>query len=77
MVYCVCYARDGKKFASGSADKSVIIWTSRLEGILKYSYVISNIFSNIFNIRSFSFQVLRVLCAKKIFIKGQYIFVTD
>uniref|UniRef100_A0A6P3UIJ5 Intraflagellar transport protein 122 homolog n=1 Tax=Bombus terrestris TaxID=30195 RepID=A0A6P3UIJ5_BOMTE len=38
IVYCVCYARDGKKFASGSADKSVIIWTSRLEGILKYSH---------------------------------------
>ncbi|XP_029052422.2 intraflagellar transport protein 122 homolog [Osmia bicornis bicornis] len=38
VVYCVCYARDGKKFASGSADKSVIIWTSRLEGILKYSH---------------------------------------
>ncbi|XP_076182185.1 intraflagellar transport protein Oseg1 isoform X4 [Ptiloglossa arizonensis] len=37
IVYCVCYARDGKKFASGGADKSVIIWTSRLEGILKYS----------------------------------------
>lgn len=37
-VYCVCYARDGKKFASGSADKSVIIWTSKLEGILKYSH---------------------------------------
>lgn len=36
-VYCVCYAKDGKKFASGSADKSVIIWTSKLEGILKYS----------------------------------------
>lgn len=38
-VYCVCYAKDGKKFASGGADKSVIIWTSKLEGILKYSYV--------------------------------------
>ncbi|XP_076277313.1 intraflagellar transport protein Oseg1 isoform X1 [Lasioglossum baleicum] len=38
IVYCVCYARDGKKFASGGADKSVIIWTSRLEGILKYSH---------------------------------------
>ncbi|XP_046605986.1 intraflagellar transport protein 122 homolog isoform X1 [Neodiprion virginianus] len=38
VVYCVCYARDGKKFASGSADKSVIIWTSKLEGILKYSH---------------------------------------
>lgn len=36
-VYCVCYAKDGKKFASGGADKVVIIWTSKLEGILKYS----------------------------------------
>ncbi|PSN54470.1 Intraflagellar transport protein 122 [Blattella germanica] len=36
-VYCVCYARDGKRFASGSADKTVIIWTSKLEGVLKYS----------------------------------------
>ncbi|XP_001602472.1 intraflagellar transport protein 122 homolog [Nasonia vitripennis] len=38
VVYCVCYAKDGKKFASGSADKTVIIWTSKLEGILKYSH---------------------------------------
>ena len=37
-VYCVTYAKDGKRFASGSADKSVIIWTSKLEGILKYTY---------------------------------------
>lgn len=37
-VYCVCYAKDGKKFASGSADKSVIVWTSKLDGILKYSH---------------------------------------
>lgn len=36
-VYCVAYARDGKRFASGSSDKSVIIWTSKLEGILKYT----------------------------------------
>ena len=39
-VYCVAYAKDGKRFASGSADKSVIIWTNKLEGILKYTYVI-------------------------------------
>ncbi|KAL1472852.1 hypothetical protein MTO96_039056 [Rhipicephalus appendiculatus] len=37
-VYCVSYARDGKRFASGGADKQVIIWTASLEGILKYSH---------------------------------------
>ncbi|XP_041457748.1 intraflagellar transport protein 122 homolog isoform X2 [Lytechinus variegatus] len=37
-VYCVAYAKDGKRFASGSADKTVIIWTSKLEGILKYTH---------------------------------------
>ncbi|XP_053684288.1 intraflagellar transport protein 122 homolog [Sabethes cyaneus] len=37
-VHCVAYARDGKKFASGSADKTVIIWTNKLEGLLKYSH---------------------------------------
>lgn len=36
-VFCVAYAKDGKRFASGSADKSVIIWTNKLEGILKYT----------------------------------------
>lgn len=36
-VYCICYAHDGKRFATGSADKQVIIWTSKMEGILKYS----------------------------------------
>ncbi|XP_048590687.1 intraflagellar transport protein 122 homolog isoform X2 [Nematostella vectensis] len=37
-VFCVAYARDGKRFASGGADKSVVIWTSKLEGILKYTH---------------------------------------
>ena len=37
-VYCIAYANDGKRFASGSADKNVIIWTSKAEGILKYSH---------------------------------------
>lgn len=36
-VLAVAYAHDGKRFASGSADKQVIIWTSKMEGILKYS----------------------------------------
>jgi intraflagellar transport protein 122 len=38
-VICVAYAKDGKRFATGSADKQVIIWTNKLEGILKYRYV--------------------------------------
>ncbi|XP_053624382.1 intraflagellar transport protein 122 homolog [Plodia interpunctella] len=37
-VYAVAYCGDGKKFASGSADKNVIIWTSKMEGVLKYSH---------------------------------------
>ncbi|KAG1660681.1 Intraflagellar transport protein 122 [Nymphon striatum] len=37
-VYAVSYSKDGKRFASGSADKIVIIWTNKLEGILKYSH---------------------------------------
>jgi intraflagellar transport protein 122 len=34
----VAYSRDGKRFASGGADKTIIIWTSKCEGILKYSH---------------------------------------
>jgi len=41
-VYCVAYSKDGKRFSSGSADKCVIIWTNKLEGILKYTYVLSS-----------------------------------
>eukprot|EP01006_Ploeotia_vitrea_P032643 TRINITY_DN64821_c0_g1_i1.p1 TRINITY_DN64821_c0_g1~~TRINITY_DN64821_c0_g1_i1.p1 ORF type:complete len:1202 (-),score=127.96 TRINITY_DN64821_c0_g1_i1:106-3711(-) len=37
-VYCVAYSRDGKRFASGGADKTVIIWTTKAEGILKYQH---------------------------------------
>lgn len=36
-VYCVAYAYDGKRFASGGADKCVIVWTNKLDGVLKYS----------------------------------------
>lgn len=35
-VYCVAYSHDGKRFASGGADKNVIIWTDNLQGSLKY-----------------------------------------
>jgi len=34
----VTYAKDGKRFASGGADKNVIIWKSTAEGILKYAH---------------------------------------
>lgn len=37
-VFCVAYSRHGKKFASGGADKQVIIWTHKAEGILKYNH---------------------------------------
>eukprot|EP01064_Diplonema_japonicum_P000248 TRINITY_DN10184_c2_g1_i1.p1 TRINITY_DN10184_c2_g1~~TRINITY_DN10184_c2_g1_i1.p1 ORF type:complete len:1221 (+),score=188.38 TRINITY_DN10184_c2_g1_i1:64-3726(+) len=37
-VYCVAYSKDGKRFASGGADKMVIIWTPKAEGILKYQH---------------------------------------
>ena len=37
-LFCVAYAKDGKRFASGAADKTIIIWTSKAEGILKYSH---------------------------------------
>jgi len=37
-VYTVAYSRDGKRFASGGADKMVIIWTTKAEGILKFQH---------------------------------------
>lgn len=37
-LYCVAYSKDGKRFASGGEDKTIIIWTSKAEGILKYSH---------------------------------------
>ncbi|CAF0800008.1 unnamed protein product [Brachionus calyciflorus] len=37
-VYCLSYAKDGSYFASGGADKMVIIWTSELEGTLRFQH---------------------------------------
>lgn len=37
-VYTVDYSRDGTRFASGGADKTVIVWTRKAEGILKYTH---------------------------------------
>lgn len=37
-MYTVNYAKDGKHFASGGADRTVIIWTTNGDGILKYTH---------------------------------------
>lgn len=37
-VHCVAYSADGKLFASGGADKQVIVWTPAGEGVLKYTH---------------------------------------
>ncbi|KRX19215.1 Intraflagellar transport protein -like protein [Trichinella nelsoni] len=37
-VHCVVYSPSGEKFASGSADKSVIVWTDKHEGMLKFNH---------------------------------------
>lgn len=37
-VYTVDYSTDGENFASGGADNTVIIWTKKAEGVLKYSH---------------------------------------
>jgi intraflagellar transport protein 122 len=38
VVYCVAYAANGEMFASGGADKTVILWGNNLEGMLKYMH---------------------------------------
>ncbi|BES91638.1 Intraflagellar transport 122 homolog (Chlamydomonas) [Nesidiocoris tenuis] len=37
-VHSVDYSCDGKRFASGSADKNVIVWSNKFAGVLKYSH---------------------------------------
>ena len=37
LVYCLAYAKDGQRFASGGPDKCVVIWKNTLEGLLKYT----------------------------------------
>ncbi len=37
-VYCIAYSKDGQKFATGGADKSVVVWSNTGEGLLKYSH---------------------------------------
>lgn len=35
-VYCLSYSKDGAHFASGGADKMVIIWNAELEGDCRF-----------------------------------------
>ena len=37
-VFCLAYSPDGKRFASGGADKTVVIWKHELEGVLKFTH---------------------------------------
>lgn len=37
-VYCLAYAHDGSRFASGGADKTVIIWSNGGQGLLKFTH---------------------------------------
>ena len=36
--YTIAYVKNGKRFASGGADKTILIWTYKCEGILKYKH---------------------------------------
>lgn len=38
VVNCIAYSRDGQRFATGSHDKTVVIWGANREGLLRYSH---------------------------------------
>ena len=42
-VYCVSYSFDGKRFASGGADKTVIIWTNKVRHLTEKVHVPVNL----------------------------------
>ena len=37
-MYCLSFTHDGTRFASGGADKSVIIWGANGQGLLKFTH---------------------------------------
>jgi len=38
VVNCIAYSWDGQRFATGSHDKTVVIWGANREGLLRYSH---------------------------------------
>lgn len=37
-IYCLAYSRDGQRWASGSADNTVVVWSAEGVGLIKYSH---------------------------------------
>lgn len=37
-VYAVSYSRDNRRFASGGADSTIVVWSAKPEGLLRYSH---------------------------------------
>lgn len=38
VVYCLAYSKDGQRWASGSRDCNVVVWSAEGEGLLKYQH---------------------------------------
>ena len=38
VVYCLAYSKDGQRWASGGADRNVVVWSAEGVGLLKYAH---------------------------------------